>query len=156
MRSDRLGTGILMHVGDEENVRAIMRHPNHCAGSDGILVGGRPHPRAWGTFARYLGHYSRELGVLSLEECVRHLAGTPARRLGLADRGVVREGAVADLVLFDAETVIDRATFDEPRLPAAGIVDVLVARRVRDPRWGAHRGRERRGAAVRRRVASSS
>ena len=127
MRSDRLGTGILMHVGDEDNVQAIMRHQDHCAGSDGILVGGRPHPRAWGTFARYLGHYSRELGVLSLEECVRHLAGTPARRLGLADRGVLREGAVADLVLFDPETVIDRATFAEPRLPAAGIVDVLVA-----------------------------
>lgn len=127
MRSDRLGTGILMHVGDEDNVRAIMRHPNHCAGSDGILVGGRPHPRAWGTFARYLGHYSRELGVLTLEECVRHLAGTPARRLGLDDRGVVREGAIADLVLFEPETVIDRATFAEPRLPAAGIVDVLIA-----------------------------
>ena len=65
MRDDRLGTGILMHVGDEDNVRAIMRHPNHSAGSDGILVGGRPHPRAWGTFARYLGHYTRELGVLT-------------------------------------------------------------------------------------------
>lgn len=127
MRSDRLGTGILMHVGDEDNVRAIMRHPNHCAGSDGILVGGRPHPRAWGTFARYLGHYSRELGVLGLEECVRHLAGTPARRLGLDDRGVVREAAIADLVLFDPATVIDRATFAEPRLPADGIVDVLIA-----------------------------
>jgi N-acyl-D-amino-acid deacylase len=127
MRSDRLGTGILMHVGDEDNVRAIMRHPNHCAGSDGILVGGRPHPRAWGTFARYLGHYSRELGVLTLEECVRHLAGTPARRLGLDDRGVIREGAIADLVLFDPETVLDRATFAEPRLPAAGILDVMIA-----------------------------
>ncbi|MEO8263227.1 MAG: amidohydrolase family protein, partial [Pseudolysinimonas sp.] len=126
MRADRLGTGILMHVGDEENVQAIMRHPMHCAGSDGILVGGRPHPRAWGTFARYLGHYTRDLGVLTLEECVRHLAGTPARRLGLTDRGVVREGAVADLVLFDAEAVADRATFDEPRLPAAGIVHVVV------------------------------
>jgi N-acyl-D-amino-acid deacylase len=126
MRDDRLGTGILMHVGDEQNVQRIMQHPHHSAGSDGILVGGRPHPRAWGTFARYLGHYTRELGVLTLEECVRHLAGTPARRLGLTDRGVVREGAVADLVLFDAETVSDRATFDEPRLPAAGIVHVLV------------------------------
>lgn len=127
MRADRLGTGILMHVGDEDNVRAIMQHPNHSAGSDGILVGGRPHPRAWGTFARYLGHYSRELGVLTLEECVRHLAGTPARRLGLADRGAVREGAIADLVLFDPETVLDRATFAEPRLPATGIRDVMIA-----------------------------
>ena len=64
--------------------------------------------------------------MLTLEECVRHLAGTPARRLGFADRGIVREGAVADLVLFDAATVADRATFEEPRLPAAGIVHVLV------------------------------
>ena len=126
MRDDRLGTGILMHVGDEQNVREIMRHPRHSAGSDGILVGGKPHPRAWGTFARYLGHYSRDLGVLTLEETVQHLAGTPAARLGLADRGVVREGAIADLVLFDAATVADRATFDEPRLPATGIVHVLV------------------------------
>ena len=144
MRDDRLGTGILMHVGDEENVRAIMRHPVHSAGSDGILVGGRPHPRAWGTFARYLGHYTRELGVLTLEECVRHLAGTPARRLGLTDRGVVREGAVADLVVFDAETVGDRATFDQPRLPAEGVVHVLVGGEfaVRDGvRTGAAAGR---------------
>lgn len=126
MRDDRLGTGILLHVGDEDNVRAIMRHPNHSAGSDGILIGGKPHPRAWGTFARYLGHYTRELGVLTLEECVRHLAGTPARRLGMIDRGVIRVGAVADLVVFDAAVVADRATFDEPRLPAAGIVHVLV------------------------------
>ena len=126
MLADRLATGILMHVGDEQNVRAIMRHPRHCGGSDGILVGGRPHPRAWGTFARYLGHYTRELGVLTLEECVRHLAATPAARLGLTDRGVIREGAVADLVLFDADTVADRATFEQPRLPAEGIVHVLV------------------------------
>jgi N-acyl-D-amino-acid deacylase len=127
MRDDRLGPGILMHVGDEENVRAIMQHRQHSGGSDGILVGGKPHPRAWGTFARYLGHYTRDLGVLTLEECVRHLAATPARRLGLTDRGVIREGAIADLVVFDAQTVTDRATFDEPRLPAAGIVHVLVA-----------------------------
>jgi len=126
MRSDRLGTGILMHVGDEDNVRAIMQHPRHCGGSDGILVGGRPHPRAWGTFARYLGHYTRELGVLTLEECVRHLSGTPAGRLGLTDRGIVREGAIADLVLFDPDLVEDLATFAEPRRAAAGFVDVLV------------------------------
>lgn len=126
MRDDRLGTGILMHVGDEANVRQIMKHSRHSAGSDGILVGGKPHPRAWGTFARYLGHYVRDLGVLRLEEAVRHLSGSPAARVGLTDRGVVREGAIADLVLFDAQKIADRATFDEPRLPAAGIVHVLV------------------------------
>ena len=63
LRDDDLATTILQHVGDEDNVRAIMRHRVHCGGSDGILVGGRPHPRSWGTFPRYLGHYVRDLGV---------------------------------------------------------------------------------------------
>lgn len=126
MVRDQLATGILMHIGDEENVRAIMKHPRHSGGSDGLLTPGRSHPRAWGTFARYLGHYARDEGVLTLEECVKHLAGNPARRLGWADRGLVREGYVADLVLFDPLVVADRATFEEPRLTAAGISHVLV------------------------------
>ena len=127
---DAGATGILMHIGDEENVRAIMRHPQHAGGSDGILIGARPHPRGRGTFPRYLGHYVRELGMLTLEEAVRHLSGTPARRLGLdrgdAPRGVIRSGATADLVLFDPETVAAGATFDEPFAAPHGIVEVLV------------------------------
>ncbi|GAA3360748.1 D-aminoacylase [Saccharopolyspora gregorii] len=124
--SERLGTSCLMHVGHEENVRAIMRHPAHTGGSDGLLVGDRPHPRAWGTFPRYLGHYVRELGVLSLEECVQHLTSRPADRLRLPDRGRVREGAIADLVLFDPDTIADTATFDRPRSTATGVHRVLV------------------------------
>ena len=124
--AERLGTSCLMHVGDEDNVRAIMRHPAHTGGSDGLLVGDRPHPRAWGTFPRYLGHYVRDLGVLGLEECVAHLTGRAARRLRLTDRGLVRAGYAADLVLFDPATVADTATFDNPRLPPAGIPYVLV------------------------------
>ncbi|HEU5476028.1 MAG TPA: D-aminoacylase [Actinophytocola sp.] len=124
--AERLGTSCLMHVGHEDNVRAIMRHPAHTGGSDGLLAGERPHPRAWGTFPRYLARYVRELGVLGLEECVAHLTGRPARRLRLSDRGLLREGYAADLVLFDPETVADRATFDDPRRPAAGIPYVLV------------------------------
>lgn len=123
---DRLGTTILQHVGDEANVREIMRHRTHCGGSDAILVGDRPHPRAWGTFPRYLGHYVRELGILDLADCVHHLTGRPARRLRLRRRGLVREGYAADLVLFDPDTVADTATFDDPRRPAAGIDWVLV------------------------------
>jgi N-acyl-D-amino-acid deacylase len=123
---EQLGTSCLMHVGNEENVQAIMRHRTHTGGSDGLLVGARPHPRAWGTFPRYLAHYVRELGVLELAECVAHLTGRPARRLGLADRGLVRAGYAADLVLFDPETVTDTATFDDPRQPAAGIPYVYV------------------------------
>jgi N-acyl-D-amino-acid deacylase len=123
---ERLGTSCLMHVGHEDNVRAIMRHRTHTGGSDGLLVGDRPHPRAWGTFPRYLGRYVRELGVLGLEECVAHLTGRPARRLGLTDRGLVREGFAADLVLFDPETIADTATFDQPRQRALGLPHVLV------------------------------
>ncbi len=124
--ADDNGTSCLMHVGDEDNVRAIMAHPTHTGGSDGLLVGARPHPRGWGTFARYLGHYARDEGVLSLEECVAHLTSRPAKRLGLADRGRVAEGLVADLVLFDPATVADRATYDDPRRAPVGIPYVIV------------------------------
>ncbi|MFJ2373799.1 amidohydrolase family protein [Streptomyces sp. NPDC087769] len=123
---DRLGSTILQHVGHEENVRQIMRHRVHTGGSDGILQGDKPHPRAYGTFPQYLGRYARELGTLSLEECVAHLTSRPAHRLRLADRGYVREGYRADLVLFDPETVAAGSTFEEPRTLPAGIPHVLI------------------------------
>ncbi|WP_031483627.1 N-acyl-D-amino-acid deacylase family protein [Streptomyces bicolor] len=123
---DRLGSTILQHVGHEENVRTIMRHHVHTGGSDGILQGTKPHPRAYGTFPHYLGHYVRELGVLSLEECVAHLTSRPAARLRLPDRGLVREGHRADLVLFDPRTVAAGSTFEEPRKLPTGIPYVLV------------------------------
>ncbi|WP_333762675.1 N-acyl-D-amino-acid deacylase family protein [Streptomyces sp. IBSBF 2390] len=145
---DRLGTTILQHVGHEENVRTIMRHRTHTGGSDGILQGAKPHPRAYGTFPRYLGHYVRELGVLTLEECVARLTGRPAARLRLPDRGLVREGFRADLVLFDPETVAPGATFAEPRRLPAGIPHVLI-----DGRFAVEDGRRTdvlAGRAVRR------
>ncbi|MGA5821630.1 N-acyl-D-amino-acid deacylase family protein [Kitasatospora sp. NPDC094028] len=126
LRRDELATTVLQHVGHEENVRAIMRHPAHTVGSDGLLVGARPHPRAWGTFPRYLGHYSRESGVLTLEETVARMTGRPAARLGLHGRGRIAPGHHADLVLFDPELVRDAATFEHPRLPAEGIAYVYV------------------------------
>src|SRR5690606_19106208 len=116
----------LMHVGHEENVLTIMRHRAHTGGSDGLLVGERPHPRAWGTFPLYLARYVRALGVLGLEECIAHLTGRAAARLRLVDRGLIREGYAADLVLFDPESITDTATFDNPRSPATGIRHVLV------------------------------
>ncbi|MFG2294915.1 amidohydrolase family protein [Streptomyces sp. NPDC048603] len=134
--ADRLGTTVLQHVGHEDNVRAIMRHPAHTGGSDGILRGAKPHPRAYGTFPHYLGRYVRELGVLGLEECVAHLSGRPAARLRLPDRGLVREGYRADLVLFDPETVAAGSTYEEPRRLPRGIPHVLIDGRftVRDGR----------------------
>ena len=126
LRDDALGTTVLQHVGHEENVRTIMRHPGHTGGSDGLLTGDRPHPRAWGTFPRYLGHYVREQGVLGLAECVEHLSARPARRLRLPDRGLVRPGYRADLVLFDPGTVGAGASYEQPRTSPAGIPYVLV------------------------------
>ena len=123
---DQLATSILQHVGHEENVRAIMVHPKHMGGSDAILVGAQPHPRAWGTFPRYLGHYVRDIGLLSLEDCVNHLTGRAAERLRLADRGIVGVGYAADLVLFDPAIVTDTATFENPKQQARGISHVFV------------------------------
>ncbi|MCC9738908.1 amidohydrolase family protein [Streptomyces sp. MNU89] len=146
--ADRLGSTILQHVGHEENVRAIMRHRIHTGGSDGILQGDKPHPRAYGTFPRYLGRYARELGVLSLEETVAHLTSRPAARLRLPDRGLVREGYRADLVLFDPGTVAAGSTFDSPRTLPTGIPHVLI-----DGRFVIEDGRrtdELAGRAVRR------
>src|SRR4029079_2073802 len=126
LQRDELATTILQHVGHEENVRAIMLHPNHMGGSDAILVGERPHPRAWGTFPRYLGHYVREVGLLSLEECINHLTGRAAQRLQLTDCGLIRKGYAADLVLFEPATVTDTATFADPKQQARAISHVIV------------------------------
>jgi N-acyl-D-amino-acid deacylase len=103
-----------------------MQHPAHMAGSDGIVVGDLPHPRAWGTFARYLAVYVRELGLVRLEEMVRKMTSLAAQRLGFFDRGVLRPGAAADVVCFDSERIRDVATYEEPRRAPEGIPYVLV------------------------------
>ena len=103
-----------------------MAHPAHTAGSDGIIVGDRPHPRGWGTFPRYLAVYVRELGLLTWEQAVRKMTSLPAQRLGFADRGLLRPGMAADVVCVDAERVRDTATYDEPRRLPEGIPYVLV------------------------------
>jgi len=110
----------------EADVTALMRHPAMMGGSDGIFAGGRPHPRGWGCFGRYLGHYVREARTWTLEEAVQHLAAHPARRLGLADRGLIRPGMAADLVVFDPARGGDRATYADGRQSAEGMDHVLV------------------------------
>ncbi|GAT74612.1 N-acyl-D-aspartate/D-glutamate deacylase [Microbacterium sp. HM58-2] len=105
----------------------IFRHPAHVGGSDGIFVGAHPHPRAAGTFARYLRMFVRELGAWSWADAVHHLSALPARRFGLGRRGVVEAGAIADLVLVDPDAVSDTATYESPRGHATGIDDVFVA-----------------------------
>jgi len=120
---------MIYHVIDEGDVQRIMRHPQTMIASDGRLskLGeGQPHPRGYGTFPRVLGRYARDLKLLTLEQAVHKMSGMPARRLGLTDRGVLREGAMADVVIFDAATVADRATFENPHQYPAGISEVLV------------------------------
>lgn len=111
---------------DDEAIRGLLRDPRHMAGSDGIYLGSAPHPRGWGTFARYLGRHTRELEDWSWPEAIAHLATNAARRFGLRRRGTLTAGAFADLVVLDPATVGDRATYDEPRLLATGVEQVVV------------------------------
>ena len=123
------GARAIYHAMDEADVERIMQHPATAIGSDGgVSVFGEsvPHPREYGTFARVLGRYVRERGVLTLEEAVRKMSGATAQRIGLRDRGLVREGFFADLAVFDPGRVIDRATFAEPHQYSEGVEYVLV------------------------------
>lgn len=110
----------------DESVRTLLRHPAHIAGSDGIYVGGHPHPRGWGAFARLLGRHVRDLGDWTWEQAAVHLAAGAADRFGLADRGRLVPGAAADVVVVDPDLVTDIATYDDPRRPAVGVREVLV------------------------------
>lgn len=111
---------------DEPDVQRIMAHRLAMIGSDGLPHDSYPHPRLWGTFPRVLGHYARDLKLFSLEEAVRKMTGHTAAVFGMVDRGVVREGAYADLVLFDPATVRDASTYDAPTQVAEGILETWV------------------------------
>src|SRR5436190_7826801 len=116
---DRLQpAGAIYFMMDEKDVQAAMSHPGAMIGSDGIPFDAHPHPRLWGTFPRVLGHYSRDLKLFSLEDAVRRMTSYSAQRFHLTGRGEVKAGYYADLCVFDPATVIDSATFDEPKLPA--------------------------------------
>ena len=119
------GGGVYFSM-DERDVRRILSYPDSMIGSDGLPRDERPHPRLWGTFPRVLGHYSRDEKLFSLERAVHKMTGLSAGNFGLKDRGVIRIGAIADIVVFDAETVADRATFESPKQTAAGIDHVIV------------------------------
>ena len=143
------GMTAVMHSMSEDDVRTVMRHPSTMIGSDGIpSLPGKPHPRLWGTFARVLGRYARDLGLFPLEEAVHRMTGFSARKFGLHDRGVIAENKAADLVLFDAARILDVGTYEDPNHPPAGIHHVFVngTRVVRD---GVHTG-ARPGRPLRR------
>jgi len=126
---ERGGCAGIFHAIGEEDIVRIMRHPASMIASDGeIVVFGRanPHPRSYGTFARVLSVYVRERALLTLEAAVRKMSAFPAQRLGLADRGLLRPGLVADLVVFDPARVRDAATFEQPHQYAEGVSLVIV------------------------------
>lgn len=121
-----LPAGAILFQMDEKDVQRIMQHPLSMIGSDGLPHDKFPHPRLWGCFPRVLGHYARDLKLFSLETAVHKMTGRVAEVFGIVDRGVIRVGAFADLVLFDPATVRDRADFDHPTLPAEGILETWV------------------------------
>lgn len=123
------GCSAIFHAYDEPDVERLMRAPAGMIGSDGSLTklgDGAPHPRAFGTYPRVLGRYVRDRKVLSLEDAIRKMTSFPAARLGLADRGLLREGMVADVTAFDAATIVDRSTFTDPHHYSEGVRHVLV------------------------------
>jgi N-acyl-D-amino-acid deacylase len=109
----------------DDDIHQLMRHPVMTGGSDGIYVGGKPHPRGTGCFARFLGHYVRA-GVWGLEEAIAKCSGHTARRFGLADRGRIAPGLAADVIVFDPKAIADRSTFDDGTALAAGMDHVVV------------------------------
>jgi N-acyl-D-amino-acid deacylase len=122
--------GAIYFAMSDEDVDRILAHPMVMIGSDGLPHDPVPHPRLWGTFPRVLGHYVRQRRLLALETAVHKMTGLTARRFGLAARGELRVGAAADVAVFDAEQVLDGATFDAPISKPAGIRWVLVNGRV--------------------------
>ena len=123
------GAAAIFHAISEDDLVKILRDPNSMVGSDGEVIHfgvAAPHPRGYGTFVRVLGRYVRELKVITLHDAIRKMTSFPAQRLGLFDRGLVRPGMAADLVLFDENEIADRATFENTHQYAVGVKWVLV------------------------------
>ena len=123
------GATAVYHAINSDDVDRIMQHPMTSIASDGpitIFDIGSPHPRTYGTFARVLGRYVRDRNILTLEEAIRKMTSLPAQILSINKRGLIREGYYADITIFDSETVIDKATFEDPHQYAVGINTVLV------------------------------
>ena len=129
-------------------MQRVLAHPATMIGSDGLPHDEHPHPRLWGTFPRVLGHYSRDLGLFPLETAVHKMTGLSARQFRLEDRGEIRAGAYADLVVFDAGTVRDVATFEQPKALSIGI-DLVFVNGAIGYRFGQAPG-ERHGRFLRR------
>ena len=126
LREEDNSASVIMFVMHEDDVQRVVAHPQSMAGSDGLPTEGKPHPRLYGTMARMLQQFVREQPVLSLEEAVRKMTSLPAAKHRVHERGELREGWFADVVVFDPETIEDIATYAEPRQYPRGIDHVVV------------------------------
>jgi len=144
------GTIVVQFAMDEADVRTILAHPTTMIGTDGLGFGSRPHPRHYGTYPRILGKYVREEGVITLEDAIWKMSGFPATKFNLPGRGFIREGAIADLVVFNPDTVAEVSTYEDPRRTPIGMPWVFVNGQA-VVRLGAHT-RARPGRPVRRGV----
>jgi len=124
---------VVLHSMDESSVERNLKHPLSMVGSDGfalapygVLAVGRPHPRSYGTFPRFLGRYVREIGIMELPAAIHKCTARPASRLNLSDRGLLKVGYKADVTVFDPDTIIDRATYEDPHQYSEGIAHVIV------------------------------
>lgn len=122
---EELAVGMIAYCTNEKEIINIMNHPSVSFITDGLL-GGKPHPRVYGTFPRILGRYVRDKGIISLEEAIRKMTSLPAEKLRLRNKGKIEEGYDADITIFDLENIIDRATYKNPRQFSSGIEWVLV------------------------------
>src|SRR5713101_6582373 len=120
------GAVVVVETMDEADVRTVMRHRTTMIGSDGIAAGSRPHPRLYGTFPRVLGRYARDERLMSLAEAVHRMTGMPAEKFRLIERGFVRAGYFADLVIFDPALIADTGTYENPRQYPEGLSHVFV------------------------------
>jgi N-acyl-D-amino-acid deacylase len=118
--------GAIYHQMDDADLHRVMQYAPSMIGSDGLPKDERPHPRLWGTFPRVLGYYCRELGLFTLEEAVAKMTGKTASVFGIHERGTITTGHYADLVLFNPDTIIDRADYDHPTRTSAGVEMVMV------------------------------
>jgi N-acyl-D-aspartate/D-glutamate deacylase len=131
LENHQAAVSVVNHAMNEEDVVTVLQHPRTAIASDGWIMdatgSGHPHPRNFGTFPRVLGHYARDLGILTLSEAIRRMTSLPASRLGLFDRGTIKPGAIADLVVLNPTTIADRSTYDDPWQLSVGVEHVLIA-----------------------------
>jgi N-acyl-D-amino-acid deacylase len=121
----QLATSVILHHSSEETVRSIAKHPLMLVGTDGIFAA-RPHPRLWGTAPKIVGRFAIREQLFSVTEAIARLTTRAARRIGLTDRGAIREGLRADLVAFNPDSLVDRSTYEKPETPPSGIAWVIV------------------------------